>query len=147
MHVQPDSRLALLHGESTGLIARWLDIDTQSLHTLNGLARDAVLDVGHVLYLAFDHVPRAEFERRRLRHHRDKQYAWYARWQIDGTLEHEIAPGDRLWRIAQQRYNVPQWLLLEYNPDLDFTRIRPGSRLTVPRARPRETPSDDPSTG
>ena len=143
----PDSRLALLHGESTGLIARWLDIDTQSLHTLNGLARDAVLDVGHVLYLAFDHVPRAEFERRRLRHHRDKQYAWYARWQIDGTLEHEIAPGDRLWRIAQQRYNVPQWLLLEYNPDLDFTRIRPGSRLTVPRARPRETPSDDPSTG
>ncbi len=131
--------LTLLNGESTGLIALWLEIDTASLHRLNNLGKQAVLDIGHRLTLAFDHVTPVEFERRRLRHHRDKQYAWYQDWRIDGTLEYIIKPGDRLWRIADKQFNVPQWLLLEYNPDLDFTRVRAGSALILPRAIPRES--------
>ncbi|MEM6986300.1 MAG: LysM peptidoglycan-binding domain-containing protein [Pseudomonadota bacterium] len=125
--------LALLHGESTGLIARWLDLDTKSIHDFNGLEDGAILDIGHRLALPFTHVNGAEFERRRLRYHRDRQYAWYQKWSIDGTIEYAIQPGDRLWQIAEKQYNVPHWLLLEYNPTLDFSRVRPGQLLTLPR--------------
>ncbi|MEM9604399.1 MAG: LysM peptidoglycan-binding domain-containing protein [Pseudomonadota bacterium] len=142
----PDGTLALLHGESTGLVARWLDMDTASLHRLNGLADNAVLDVGHALTLSFEHVPAAEVVRRRLRYHRDRQYAWYQTWQIDGTITHRIDVGDRLWQLAERDYNVPQWLVLEYNPTLDFNRLRPGQRLRLPRVEERPTTQHEQSS-
>ncbi|MEM7377556.1 MAG: LysM peptidoglycan-binding domain-containing protein [Pseudomonadota bacterium] len=142
----PDDTLALLHGESTGLVARWLDIDTASLHRLNGLADDAVLDVGHTLTLSFEHVAAAEVVRRRLRHHRDRQYAWYQTWEIAGTVTHRIGVGDRLWQLAERDYNVPQWLVLEYNPTLDFNRLRPGQHVRLPRVLERPSKQHEQSS-
>lgn len=136
-----NGRISLLHGESTGLIARWLDLDTASLHRLNKLPEGALLAVGQQLQLPFTHVHKAEFERRRLQHHRDRQYAWYQNWYIDGTVTYTVKPGDRLWQIADRQYKVPQWLLLEYNPAVDFNRVRPGELLLLPRVRARQKES------
>jgi membrane-bound lytic murein transglycosylase D len=30
------------------------------------------------------------------------------------------------------KYKVPEWLLRQYNPDLDFDRIRPGTLILFP---------------
>jgi membrane-bound lytic murein transglycosylase D len=34
--------------------------------------------------------------------------------------------------LAQKQYKVPVWLLLQYNPDLDFGRVQPGMRIVFP---------------
>ena len=44
--------------------------------------------------------------------------------------------GESIWVIAQQRYNIPIWLLRQYNPDLDLGDIRPGTKLVIPLVEP-----------
>lgn len=41
--------------------------------------------------------------------------------------------GESLWVIAQQHSDLPVWLVAEYNPDVDFNDVRPGTTITLPR--------------
>ena len=47
--------------------------------------------------------------------------------------------------IAQQRYNIPIWLLRQYNPDLDLGAIRPGTKLVIPLVEPTAPPEPAPA--
>jgi membrane-bound lytic murein transglycosylase D len=38
--------------------------------------------------------------------------------------------------LAQQRYNIPIWLLRQYNPDVDLGAVKPGTRLVIPTLEP-----------
>ena len=40
--------------------------------------------------------------------------------------------GESLWTIAQ-RSDLPIWLVAQYNPDVDFNDVRPGTAITLPR--------------
>jgi len=41
--------------------------------------------------------------------------------------------GDSLWSITQRSLKVPVWLLQQYNPDLDFGDLRPGTQISLPK--------------
>jgi membrane-bound lytic murein transglycosylase D len=41
--------------------------------------------------------------------------------------------GDSLWSITQKSLKVPVWLLQQYNPDLDFGNLRPGTQISLPQ--------------
>jgi membrane-bound lytic murein transglycosylase D len=45
--------------------------------------------------------------------------------------------GDTLWYLAEERYQVPVWLLRQYNPTMDFSALQAGANLTIPRIAPR----------
>ena len=49
---------------------------------------------------------------------------------------HVIRSGESIWVLAQQRYNIPIWLLRQYNPDLDLGSVRPGTTLVIPLVEP-----------
>ena len=51
---------------------------------------------------------------------------------VEDVEDHVIRPGESLWVLAQRTYGVPVWLLRQYNPDLDFSALRPGTGLLVP---------------
>ncbi len=38
-----------------------------------------------------------------------------------------------MWILARRTYEIPIWLLRQYNPDLDFDAIDIGATVTVPR--------------
>ena len=40
--------------------------------------------------------------------------------------------GDSLWSVTQ-RGSLPVWLLQQYNPDVDFDDLRPGTQIVLPR--------------
>ncbi|TNG00507.1 MAG: LysM domain-containing protein, partial [Gammaproteobacteria bacterium] len=40
--------------------------------------------------------------------------------------------GDSLWIIANKRFSIPLWLIRQYNPDVDFSLLKPGDQITVP---------------
>ena len=44
-----------------------------------------------------------------------------------------VKPGDSLWSITQKSLKVPVWLLQQYNPDLDFGNLRPGTQISLPK--------------
>jgi hypothetical protein len=38
-----------------------------------------------------------------------------------------------LWTIALQKNDLPVWLVAQYNPDVNFNDMRPGTTITLPQ--------------
>jgi len=121
--------------ETLGHYADWLELPTQRLRDVNSLSfREAVV-LGQNLTLDFARVDAPTFEQRRRAYHQQLQSDFFAAHQIEEVQSHVIRPGESLWILAARRYNVPVWLLRQYNPDLDFDRIQPGAVVKFPRLR------------
>jgi membrane-bound lytic murein transglycosylase D len=110
-------------GETLGHYALWLDVPTQRLRDLNGIQRGQHLIVGKRLRLAFASVSVATFENKRKRYHSKVQDLFFRHHIIVDVREHVLADGDNLWELSRQTYQVPLWLLRQYNPDLSFDSV------------------------
>ena len=77
------------------------------------------------------------FEQRRLAYHRELQEEFFAAWEVSGTSVHTLKRGQSLWYIAHEKYEVPIWLLRQYNPNLDFGDLRTGTPMVIPSLEPR----------
>ena len=67
---------------------------------------------------------------------RQTQEAFFLAYQVSDTNEHVVRAGESLWVLALRRYQVPVWLLRQYNPDLDLDLVRPGTVVKFPELRP-----------
>ena len=56
-------------------------------------------------------------------------------YQVPNTHEHVVRAGESLWVLALRRYEVPVWLVRQYNPDLDLDRVMPGTVVRFPELR------------
>ena len=65
----------------------------------------------------------------------DTLYANTRNNPIEDIESHVMRPGESLWILAARRYNVPVWLLRQYNPDLDFDRILAGTVVRFPHLK------------
>ncbi len=140
--VAGDGTIEVQAAETLGHYADWLELPTHRLRRLNGLRFGQDIELGRRIELDFSRIDRAEFERRRGAYHRALQEEFFARYEIAGTRVHVMRRGDSLWQLSQRRYRVPVWLLRQYNPDLDFTALHAGTRLTIPLVQPHSA-SDD----
>ncbi len=121
--------------ETLGHYADWLEIPTQRLRDVNSLPfREAVV-LGQNLTLDFGRIDAPTFEQRRRAYHQQIQSDFFATYQIEDIESHVIKPGESLWILAARRYNVPVWLLRQYNPDLNFDRIQAGAVVRFPRLK------------
>jgi len=121
--------------ETLGHYADWLEIPTQRLRDVNTLSfREAVV-LGQSLTLEFGRVDAPTFEQRRRAYHQQIQSDFFAAYQIEDIESHVIKSGESLWILAARRYNVPVWLLRQYNPDLNFDRIQAGTVVRFPRLK------------
>jgi membrane-bound lytic murein transglycosylase D len=121
--------------ETLGHYADWLEIPTQRLRDVNSLSfREAVV-LGQNLTLDFGRVDAPTFEQRRRAFHQQIQSDFFAAYQIEEIESHVIRSGESLWILAARRYNVPVWLLRQYNPDLNFDRIPAGAVVRFPRLK------------
>ncbi|MGC4029555.1 MAG: transglycosylase SLT domain-containing protein [Steroidobacteraceae bacterium] len=119
--------------ETLGHFADWLGIAASRLRTLNNLRAARPLSFGQVLKLDFTKVARAEFEQRRRAYHQALQAEFFAAHRITGTEVYVTRRGDSLWQVMQRHGDVPSWLLLQYNPDVDFAALRAGLAVVIPK--------------
>jgi membrane-bound lytic murein transglycosylase D len=121
--------------ETLGHYAEWLELPTQRLRDMNSLSfREAVV-LGQTLALDFARVDAPTFEQRRRAYHQQLQSDFFAAFQIEEIESHTIRPGESLWILAARTYNVPVWLLRQYNPDLNLDRIQAGVVVKFPRLK------------
>jgi len=118
--------------ETIGHYAEWLDVRASQLRQLNRMSLSTPVVIGHKVKLDFSKVTPDQFEARRAEYHRALQEAFFTQFRIKGTSDHVIKRGESVWVLAQQRYNIPIWLLRQYNPDLDLGSLQPGARLVIP---------------
>ena len=122
--------------ETLGHYADWLGVPTQRLRDLNTLSSKQGVVLGQRLTLDFARVDAPTFERRRRAYHEQIQSDFFAAYQIEDIESHVMRPGESLWILAARKYNVPVWLLRQYNPDLNFDRIQAGAVVRFPRLKP-----------
>ena len=122
--------------ETLGHYADWLNLRASQLRQVNRMSFGTPVVVGRKLKLQFSKVTRDQFEAKRGEYHKQLQEAFFEQFRIKDTATHVIRSGESIWVIAQQRYNIPIWLLRQYNPDLDLGAIRPGATLIIPLVEP-----------
>ena len=118
--------------ETLGHYADWLEIRTQRLRDINGLAFRTPVEVGRRIRLDLGSVDAKTFEDRRVAYHREQQDGFFRANVITGVTEHVIARGESIWLLALREYDVPVWLFRQYNPGLDLHTVRPGTTVRFP---------------
>ncbi len=134
--VADDGTIEIQPLETLGHFADWLEIRTQRLRDINGLAFHHPVDVGQRIRLDLSKVDAKTFEDRRVAYHRAQQDAFFREHVISDVKEHVIAPGESIWILALRKYDVPMWLFRQYNPEVDPDTVRPGTRVQFPVLSP-----------
>jgi membrane-bound lytic murein transglycosylase D len=140
--VRDDNTVIVQAAETLGHYAEWLDIRASQLRQVNRMSFATPVVVGRKVKLEFSRVTPDQFEAKRLEYHRQLQEAFFTQFRIKDTTTHVIRSGESIWVLAQQRYNIPIWLLRQYNPDLDLGSIKPGTNLVIPIVESTSAPAD-----
>jgi membrane-bound lytic murein transglycosylase D len=135
--VHARNRITVQADETLGHYAEWLEVRASQLRSLNRMSYKQDLVIGRSIRLDFSQVSGQEFERRRLEYHQTLQEEFFDAYVVTGTEKHTLRRGDTVWYLATRKYRVPVWLLRQYNPDLDFGALPPGSAMVVPQVEPR----------
>jgi membrane-bound lytic murein transglycosylase D len=122
--------------ETIGHYAEWLGVRASQVRQGNRMSFATPVVIGHKLKLDFSKVTPDEFEAKRAAYHKQLQENFFTQFRITGDETHVIKPGESIWLLVQQRYNIPIWLLRQYNPDLDMGAVKPGVKLIVPTVEP-----------
>jgi membrane-bound lytic murein transglycosylase D len=131
--VASDGSIQVVAAETLGHYADWLDTSATRLRTLNKLRGRTPVVMGRRIKLDFEHASRAQFEQKRRDYHERLQAAYFASHRIAGTEIYIARKGDSLWSITQRNVKAPIWLLQQYNPDMDFSDLRPGTQISLPK--------------
>jgi membrane-bound lytic murein transglycosylase D len=131
--VRADGTVRVEATETLGHYAEWLSVTPTRLREMNRMSRNTPLVLGRRVRLDFAHVERAAFEAKRSAYHQQLQDAFFAEYRIAGSEVHKVRSGDSVWILSQKRYNVPIWLLRQYNPDVDLEALKPGATIVIPK--------------
>lgn len=131
--VHKDDSIRVAAEETLGHYADWLGVSAQHLRELNHMTMKKPVLVGHRLKLDFQKVSHDVFEQHRRDYHRELQAAYFAAHRISGTEIYIARPGDSLWTVTKRARQLPEWLLVQYNPDVDFSELRAGMQIVIPR--------------
>lgn len=130
--VSPDLTVEIQASETLGHFADWLGMRAQDLRALNQLGDGQPLIVGNRLKLDFAETNQAEFELRRRQFHLAQQENFFRNYRINRLSHHQLAANENIATLARRDYSVPLWLLRQYNPELDFNRVRVGQTIVFP---------------
>jgi membrane-bound lytic murein transglycosylase D len=131
--VAADGSIRVVAAETLGHYADWLGTSAQRLRAINHLHGRTPVVMGHKLKLEFAKTTPEQFEEVRRDYHERLQAAYFSSHRIAGTEIYIARRGDSLWSITQKSLKVPVWLLQQYNPDLDFGNLRPGTQISLPK--------------
>ncbi len=131
--VSADNTVIVQPTETLGHFADWTQFDSQALRALNKLHKSAMVTQGRKLKLDLSHVSAAQFVAARLEYHHRLQETYFAGHRIAGTVTYAVKRGDSLWTISHQHADLPVWLMAQYNPDVNFNDMRPGTTITLPQ--------------
>jgi membrane-bound lytic murein transglycosylase D len=130
--VRADNTVIVQPDETLGHFADWTGVDSPTLRELNKLHKNAMVTQGRQLKVDLSRVTAEEFLAARRGYHRRLQEEYFAGHRIAGTVGYTVKRGDSLWTIVQQHDELPLWLVSQYNPDVNFHDMRPGTPLTLP---------------
>jgi membrane-bound lytic murein transglycosylase D len=131
--ISTDDSIRVAAEETIGHYADWLGLSASRLRVLNHLRGRSAVIMGRSFKLDFSRVSREQFEEKRRAYHDTLQANFFAGHRITGTQVYVTRRGDSLWNITLRNGGLPTWLVLHYNPDVDFRALRAGVEIVIPK--------------
>lgn len=122
--------------ETISHVADWLDAPVQKIREWNGMDSRAQARLGQRLILHFDSKQPAEFQSAREDYHRKIREDFFSQYEIGEITEYEVKPGENLWSLCFQKFDLPPWLLSQLNPDVILWDLKAGQKLKIPDVIP-----------
>ena len=120
--------------ETLGHYARWLGIRAWDLRRLNNLRYEQSLTVNQKLKIPLAKGGKARFEAQRYEFHKEMVEDFFAAYRLlEGTRNYRVKAGDTIWSLCENEFELPFWLVKKYNESVNFSQLKPGVRLVVPR--------------
>lgn len=131
-------KIYILPDETLGHYADWLEVPTQAIRDWNGLSFYASLQLGKSLRLHFNKVGQKLFMQRRLEYRKSIEEDFYQNFFVEGVQLHRLRRGESVWELTNVVYEVPYWMMMKYNPTVNFNSLRPGDEIIIPIIRANE---------
>ncbi len=121
--------------ETLGHYAEWLQIKTQKIRDWNKLSFRKSLNLNQKIKLNFTRVKPEAFNRMRLEYHRGIEDDFFIHYEIISTKTHSVQSGENLWYLCNYIYNLPIWLVVDYNKDINFNQMKVGDKIIIPEVK------------
>ncbi|MBN2412238.1 transglycosylase SLT domain-containing protein [candidate division KSB1 bacterium] len=128
--------ITVLPEETIGHYADWLNLSANYLRKINGFSYRREIQVGQRFKLAFSNTSVDSFNKKRLIYHNTIQNNFFSEYHIVGTTTYKIQPGDNIWKICNEIYNIPYWLIAYYNRDKKWDLLKTGDSISIPIISP-----------
>ncbi|MCX5863472.1 MAG: LysM peptidoglycan-binding domain-containing protein [Deltaproteobacteria bacterium] len=120
--------------ETLGHYARWLGVRAWDLRHFNNLRYEQALAVNQQIKIPLAKGSKEKFEAQRYEFHKEMVEDFFAAYRLmEGTRTYRVKQGDTIWSLCQSEFELPFWLIKKYNESVDFTQLKPGLHLVVPR--------------
>jgi membrane-bound lytic murein transglycosylase D len=128
----PEGYIRVEAEETLGHYAEWLQIKTQKIRDWNKFSFQRAIHLNNRIKLIFNHVTPDEFNLERLEYHRGIEEDFFINYEIISTKTHRVRSGENLWYLCHYVFNLPIWLVVNYNKDIDFNRLMVGDKIIIP---------------
>jgi membrane-bound lytic murein transglycosylase D len=118
--------------ETIGHYADWLAVSTQAIRNLNGWKSARMMKLHELVRIPLHKVSKEDFEEKRFEYHKGMEEDFFVSYKVENMKTYKIRDGDNIWTLCKEVFEVPFWLVVKYNPDLDFNSLRPSQELFIP---------------
>ena len=123
--------------ESLGHYAEWLNTSVNKIRGVNGWRRSIRLNQKIKIPLKHRLSSLEQFKARRLEYHMALEEDFYNQYQVVEAKYRVVKYGDTLWSICNRDEEIPIWLLMKYNLDINLQALKTKTRLTIPVIAPK----------
>lgn len=120
------------NNETLGHYSEWSELSLAEIRKDNRLRHNKSIKVGDKIKLVFKKVTLDEFLERRREFHDSFREDFYSNYDIIRVEVVKVKPGQSMWEICNGVHEIPYWLLKDYNPEVDMTKLSPGQALNIP---------------
>jgi peptidoglycan lytic transglycosylase D len=118
--------------ETLGHYAEWLEIPTRIIRRLNRFPYGKTLQLHMKMKIPLDKISKEQFEETRFEYHKKIQEDFFSFYGIESVQLYRLQKGDNVWTLCNDTFEMPVWLLKNYNPKVDFNDLRSSQKLVIP---------------
>jgi membrane-bound lytic murein transglycosylase D len=121
--------------ETISQVAEWLNVDVEDLRKWNAIEERGQARLGQRLIVRLNSTTKEEFETQREDYHAKIREDFFSSFQVDQFVEYQVKAGENLWSICFQKFDIPPWLLEQFNPEVVLWDLKPGIKLRIPTVK------------
>jgi membrane-bound lytic murein transglycosylase D len=129
---KPIGRIRVEAEETLGHYAEWLNVLAREIRQLNGFRYGRPLQLSQQIKIPLGRTTKEDFEIKRFEYHQGLAEDFFGSYRVDKLRTYFIKRGDNIWTLSRREFEVPLWLIKQYNGHVDFGALIPSQKLLIP---------------